>query len=149
MQWPIICDLTRNNHRTPFILPHFRGVITKNNPSNLETSHRKRGTPHKRHTAILLVNFWPIIMRINYDVKARGKIIGTLHQLVFYSESVTHTDRIIGSHTDRIIGSHTDRIIGLVWTHLYCYYMKHPTCFTYERGRDDSIYVSVHSIYNL
>jgi len=53
-------------------------------------------TPHKRPTVILLVNIWPIVMRIHYDVKAHGKTIGTLHPLVFYSESVSHTDRIIG-----------------------------------------------------
>ena len=39
MQWPIICNLTRTNHRTPFILPRVGGVITKNSRSNLETSH--------------------------------------------------------------------------------------------------------------
>jgi len=102
MQWPIICDLTRTNHRTPSILPRFRGVVTKNTPSNLETSHRKRGTPHKWPAAIILAIVWPIVMRINYDVKARGKTIGTLHRPVFCSESV----------------SHTDPIIGLVWMHL-------------------------------
>jgi len=117
MQEPLICDLTWTNHRTPFILPRFRGVVTKNCgifraknsvvirvlKGNLERSHRKRGTPHKQPTAILLVNVRPIVMRINYDVKARGKTIRTSHQLVFYSESV----------------SHTDRTIGLVWMNLY------------------------------
>jgi len=95
MQWPIICDLTKSNHCTPFILPRFRGVITKNSRNNSETSHRERDTPDKRHTTILLVNVWPIITRINYNVKARGKTIGALHRLVFYSESVSPTDRII------------------------------------------------------
>jgi len=37
----------------------------------------------------------PIVIRINYNVKARGTTIGTLLWLVFYSESVSHTDRII------------------------------------------------------
>ena len=96
MQWPIICDLTRTNHCTPFILPRFWGVVTKSSRSNLETSHRECSIPHKRPSAILLVNVWPIVMRINYDVKARRKTIGTLHLLVFYSESVSHTDRTIG-----------------------------------------------------
>jgi len=114
MQWPIICDLTRTNHRTPFIFrfSRFRGVITKNSRivkfSNLETSNRKRGISHKRPTAILLVNAWPLVMRINYNVKARRKTIRTLHWLVFYSESVTHTDRII----------------GLVWMHLYSQFLQ-------------------------
>jgi len=98
MQWPIIRDLTRPNHHTPFILPR----RNKSSRSNLKTSHWKRSTPHKRPTAILFVNVWPIVMRINYDIKARGKTIRTLHRLVFYSESVTHTGRII----------------GLVWMHL-------------------------------
>ena len=35
-------------------------------------------------------------MQTNYDVKPRGKTIRTLHWLVFYSESGSHTDRIIG-----------------------------------------------------
>ena len=48
--------LQLDNHHTPFILPRFRGIVTENSRSNLETSHRKRGTPHKRPTAILLVN---------------------------------------------------------------------------------------------
>jgi len=89
-----------------FYLTLFPGVVTKNSCtaklSNLETSNGKRVAPHKRPTAILLVNVWPILMQIKYDVKARGKTIGTLQRLVSYSESV----------------SNTDRIIGLVWMHL-------------------------------
>jgi len=48
------------------------GAITKTIgiTRNLETSRRKRCTPLKRPARILLVNVWPIVTRINYNVKA-------------------------------------------------------------------------------
>ena len=103
MQWPAVCDQTRTNHHIPLILSCFWGVVTKSSCSTLETSHRKRCTLHKQPALILLVNVGPIVILINYDKKAHRKTIGTLHWLVFYSESV----------------SHIDWMIGLVWMHLY------------------------------